>query len=97
MEVRNRLIDIGIGREPPVRPDGELSFERLFDDPLYVVAGPTIRWPGDAASHWPIWRTSAGCCRCRRRLSADSYALLSSVRGSDAGVHCHQHVRAGSP
>jgi DNA-binding transcriptional LysR family regulator len=39
MEVRNRLIDIGIGREPPVRPDGELSFERLFDDPLYVVAG----------------------------------------------------------
>ncbi|MDW5441420.1 LysR family transcriptional regulator [Polaromonas sp. SM01] len=38
-EVRSRLIDIGIGREPLVRPDGELSFERLFDDPLYVVAG----------------------------------------------------------
>jgi DNA-binding transcriptional LysR family regulator len=38
-EVQARLIDIGIGREPLVRSDGELSFERLFDDPLYVVAG----------------------------------------------------------
>lgn len=38
-EIRARFIDIGIGREPLARSDDDLSFERLFDDPLYVVAG----------------------------------------------------------
>lgn len=38
-EVRARFIDIGIGREPLARSEDEISFGRLFDDPLYVVAG----------------------------------------------------------
>lgn len=38
-EVDARIIDIGIGREPLARSEDEISFGRLFDDPLYVVAG----------------------------------------------------------
>jgi DNA-binding transcriptional LysR family regulator len=37
-EVADRSIDLGIGREPP-GPTGDLEFEPLFDDRLFIVAG----------------------------------------------------------
>lgn len=38
-EVRERVIDIGIGRKPILRSEGDISFEKLFEDRLFVVAG----------------------------------------------------------
>jgi DNA-binding transcriptional LysR family regulator len=37
--VRERVIDIGVGRKPALRSEGEISFEKLFEDRLFVVAG----------------------------------------------------------
>lgn len=37
-EVADRSVDLGIGREPP-GTGGDLEFERLFDDRLFIVAG----------------------------------------------------------
>ena len=38
-EVRGRVIDVGVGRKPVLRSESEISFEKLFDDRLFVVAG----------------------------------------------------------
>lgn len=37
-DVADRSVDLGIGREPP-GSGGDLEFERLFDDRLFIVAG----------------------------------------------------------
>lgn len=41
--VRARNLDLALGREPAVQADGEIAFEHLFDDRLFVVSG--IRHP----------------------------------------------------
>ena len=38
-EVVSRSVDLGIGREHPGASGGDLVFERLFDDRLFIVAG----------------------------------------------------------
>lgn len=37
--LRARTLDLAIGREPMVKADGEIAFEHLFDDRLFIVVG----------------------------------------------------------
>jgi DNA-binding transcriptional LysR family regulator len=37
--IRARGLDLALGREPATQADGEIAFEKLFDDHLFVVAG----------------------------------------------------------
>ena len=39
-EVASRSIDVGVGREQPGGSGGDMSFERLFDDRLFIVSSP---------------------------------------------------------
>lgn len=38
-EVHRRAIDIGVGRKPVLHAEGEIFFDKLFEDRLFVVAG----------------------------------------------------------
>ena len=37
--IRARTLDLAIGREPMVQADGEIAFEHLFDDRMFIVVG----------------------------------------------------------
>ena len=45
-ELRERRIDLLVGRMFPSFEDDDLEFEVLFDDPLVVVSGSQSRWAG---------------------------------------------------
>jgi DNA-binding transcriptional LysR family regulator len=37
--IRARALDLGLGREPPSQVAGDIAFEHVFDDRLFLVAG----------------------------------------------------------
>jgi DNA-binding transcriptional LysR family regulator len=61
-EILARSIDASVGREPALIGENNISFERLFEDRLFIVAGeqhplarrPSIRLEDAAAERWVL-------------------------------------------
>jgi len=90
-DLRERSVDLILGRMVMPIADEDLNVETLFDDPLFVVAGVDSNGHGAAKSTLPNWSMNRGAFRPTMPL-LDRVLLKPSVRTvwNLPGIPSHQ-------
>ncbi len=61
--LRDRQVELLIGRLPKPATEKDLDIDAIFDEPILVAAGSRVRGYADARSTWLSWLTNRGYYR----------------------------------